>query len=118
MGQEGDQRHLDHVPIACKDAVAILIMFDLTSRSTLNNAINWYRRGRKWNKTAIPVLIGTKFDDFVQLPLEMQWTVVNELVVGVGSQVNFVTLHKHGQHVHACFSHLWTLHQHLFTTAE
>ncbi|KAJ0966124.1 hypothetical protein J5N97_027262 [Dioscorea zingiberensis] len=74
----GDQRHLDHVPIACKDAVAILIMFDLTSRSTLNNAINWYRRGRKWNKTAIPVLIGTKFDDFVQLPLEMQWTVVNE----------------------------------------
>ncbi|KAJ0962326.1 hypothetical protein J5N97_030154 [Dioscorea zingiberensis] len=53
-------------------------MFDLTSRSTLNNAINWYRRGRKWNKTTIPVLIGTKFDDFVQLPLEMQWTVVNE----------------------------------------
>ncbi|KAJ0961515.1 hypothetical protein J5N97_001859 [Dioscorea zingiberensis] len=42
------------------------------------SAINWYRRGRKWNKTAIPVLIGTKFDDFVQLPLEMQWTVVNE----------------------------------------
>ncbi|KAJ0961143.1 hypothetical protein J5N97_000893 [Dioscorea zingiberensis] len=41
-------------------------------------AINWYRRGRKWNKTAIPVLIGTKFDDFVQLPLEMQWTIVNE----------------------------------------
>ncbi|KAJ0973045.1 hypothetical protein J5N97_021004 [Dioscorea zingiberensis] len=41
-------------------------------------AINWYRRGRKWNKTAIPVLIGTKFDVFVQLPLEMQWTVVNE----------------------------------------
>lgn len=32
----GDQRSLDQVPIACKDAVAILFMFDLTSRSTLN----------------------------------------------------------------------------------
>ncbi|XP_038977594.1 septum-promoting GTP-binding protein 1-like [Phoenix dactylifera] len=50
-------------------------MFDLTTRRTLNNAIGWYQRARKWNKTAIPILIGTKFDDFVQLPLEMQWTV-------------------------------------------
>ena len=32
----GDQDSLDHVPIACKDAVAILFMFDLTSRCTLN----------------------------------------------------------------------------------
>ncbi|XP_008812140.2 septum-promoting GTP-binding protein 1-like isoform X2 [Phoenix dactylifera] len=74
----GDRQFLDHVPIACKDAAAILIMFDLTSRCTLNNAINWYQRARKWNKTAIPILIGTKFDDFAQLPLEMQWTIVNQ----------------------------------------
>jgi Rab family protein len=32
----GDHGSLDHVPVACKDAVAILFMFDLTSRSTLN----------------------------------------------------------------------------------
>lgn len=32
----GDSRSYDHVPIACKDAVAILFMFDLTSRCTLN----------------------------------------------------------------------------------
>ncbi|KAJ6790990.1 putative septum-promoting GTP-binding protein 1 [Iris pallida] len=74
----GDHQYLGHVPLACKDAAAILIMFDLTSRSTLNNAIRWYRRARKWNKTGIPILIGAKFDDFVQLPLDMQWTVVNE----------------------------------------
>uniref|UniRef100_A0A0D9WZK7 Septum-promoting GTP-binding protein 1 n=1 Tax=Leersia perrieri TaxID=77586 RepID=A0A0D9WZK7_9ORYZ len=74
----GDSQFLDHVPIACKDAVAILYMFDLTSRCTLTNIIDWYERARKWNKTAIPILIGTKFDDFVQLPLEMQWTIVNE----------------------------------------
>nr|XP_010923966.1 septum-promoting GTP-binding protein 1 [Elaeis guineensis] len=74
----GDRQFLDHLPIACKDAAAILIMFDLTSRCTLNNTIGWYQRARKWNKTAIPILIGTKFDDFVQLPLDMQWTIVNQ----------------------------------------
>uniref|UniRef100_A0A0E0LLG1 Septum-promoting GTP-binding protein 1 n=1 Tax=Oryza punctata TaxID=4537 RepID=A0A0E0LLG1_ORYPU len=74
----GDSQFLDHVPIACKDAVAILYMFDLTSRCTLTNIIDWYERARKWNKTAIPILIGTKFDDFAKLPLEMQWTIVNE----------------------------------------
>ncbi|CAO1941819.1 unnamed protein product [Urochloa humidicola] len=74
----GDVQSVDHVPIACKDAVAILYMFDLMSRCTLNNIIDWYERARKWNKTAIPILIGTKFDDFAQLPLEMQWTIVNQ----------------------------------------
>ncbi|TVU38817.1 hypothetical protein EJB05_12209 [Eragrostis curvula] len=74
----GDSQFNDHIPIACKDAVAILYMFDLTSRCTLNNVIDWYERARKWNKTAIPILIGTKFDDFAQLPLEMQWAIVNQ----------------------------------------
>lgn len=31
-----EKRSKDHIPIACKDSVAILFMFDLTSRSTLN----------------------------------------------------------------------------------
>ncbi|OAY67298.1 Septum-promoting GTP-binding protein 1 [Ananas comosus] len=74
----GDSRFLDHVPIACKDAAAILYMFDLTSRCTLNNVVEWYQRGRRWNETSISILIGTKFDDFVQLPLEMQWTIINQ----------------------------------------
>ncbi|CAL5321872.1 unnamed protein product [Camellia sinensis] len=29
-------------------------------------------------KTAIPILIGTKFDDFVQLLLDLQWTIVTQ----------------------------------------
>ncbi|KAK6132929.1 hypothetical protein DH2020_033313 [Rehmannia glutinosa] len=74
----GDNRSFDQVPIACKDAVAILFMFDLTSRCTLNSIIGWYNEARKWNKTAIPILIGTKFDDFVQLPADIQWTVVTQ----------------------------------------
>lgn len=74
----GDRESLDHVPVACKDAVAILFMFDLTSRSTLNSVIGWYNRARKWNQTAIPILIGTKFDDFVKLPPDLQWTIVTQ----------------------------------------
>ncbi|GAB2284665.1 hypothetical protein Dimus_019117 [Dionaea muscipula] len=46
----GDNGSLDHVPLACKDAVAILFMFDLTSRSTLQSVIEWYNQARKWNK--------------------------------------------------------------------
>ncbi|XP_057487296.1 septum-promoting GTP-binding protein 1-like [Actinidia eriantha] len=74
----GDHSSMDQVPIACKDAVAILFMFDLTSRCTLNSVIGWYNQARKWNQTAIPILIGTKFDDFVQLPPDLQWTIVTQ----------------------------------------
>ncbi|XP_010443064.1 PREDICTED: septum-promoting GTP-binding protein 1 [Camelina sativa] len=75
----GDERRSkDHIPIACKDAVAILFMFDLTSRSTLNSVFGWYSQARKWNTTAIPILIGTKFDDFVRLPPNLQWTIVTQ----------------------------------------
>jgi hypothetical protein len=35
----GDIQSIDHIPIACKDAVAILYMFDLTSRCTLNKLV-------------------------------------------------------------------------------
>ncbi|XP_061370422.1 septum-promoting GTP-binding protein 1-like isoform X2 [Gastrolobium bilobum] len=74
----GDKRSLDQIPMACKDAVAILIMFDLTSRCTLNSVVGWYGEARKWNQTAIPILIGTKFDDFVRLPPDLQWTIVTQ----------------------------------------
>lgn len=30
-------------------------------------------------QTAIPVLIGTKFDDFIQLPIDLQWTISSEV---------------------------------------
>ena len=36
----GDHQSVDHIPIACKDAVAILYMFDLTSRCTLNKLVS------------------------------------------------------------------------------
>ncbi|KAL9264484.1 Septum-promoting GTP-binding protein 1-like protein [Drosera capensis] len=71
----GDYYSNDQIPIACKDADAIFFMFDLTSRCTLQSVIGWYKQARMWNQTAIPVLIGTKFDDFTRFPLDLQLTV-------------------------------------------
>ncbi|KAF5940431.1 hypothetical protein HYC85_021598 [Camellia sinensis] len=61
----------------------MLFIFDLTSRCTLNSIVGWYQELRKWNQvlhdvTTIPVLIGTKFDDFVQLPIDVQWTIASQ----------------------------------------
>ncbi|XP_031278735.1 septum-promoting GTP-binding protein 1 [Pistacia vera] len=74
----GDEKSQDHLPNACKDSIAILFMFDLTSRRTLKSVINWYQQARKYNQTAIPILIGTKFDDFIQLPIDLQWTIASQ----------------------------------------
>ncbi|KAK6120622.1 hypothetical protein DH2020_045634 [Rehmannia glutinosa] len=74
----GDHSSFDQIPAACHDSVAMLFMFDLTSRCTLNSVIQWYQETRKWNQTAIPVLIGTKFDDFAQLPIDLQWTIASQ----------------------------------------
>lgn len=66
------------IPAACKDSVAILFMFDLTSRCTLNSVINWHQQARYHNQMAIPVMVGSKFDEFVKLPLDLQWTIANQ----------------------------------------
>lgn len=38
------------LPLVCNDAVAILFMFDLTRKSTLNSIKEWYRQARGFNK--------------------------------------------------------------------
>ncbi|CAL0328957.1 unnamed protein product [Lupinus luteus] len=45
---QGDGKSEEQIPMACKDS------------------------------TAIPVLIGTKFDDFIQLPIDLQWTIASQ----------------------------------------
>ncbi|WOG92074.1 hypothetical protein DCAR_0311331 [Daucus carota subsp. sativus] len=72
----GGKESADQVPLACKDAAAILFMFDLTSRCTLYSVVEWYGKARKWNQTALPIIVGTKFDDFIRLPPDLQWTIV------------------------------------------
>jgi small GTP-binding protein len=68
----GQREFVNMLPLVCNDAVAILFMFDLTRKSTLNSIKEWYRQGRGFNKTAIPFLVGTKYDHFVNMPARDQ----------------------------------------------
>ncbi|XP_028060794.1 septum-promoting GTP-binding protein 1-like [Camellia sinensis] len=68
----GDETFQNQIPSAYRDSVAMLFMFDLTNRCTLN------KQFFKMPKTTIPVLIGTKFNDFVQLPIDVQWTIASQ----------------------------------------
>jgi GTP-binding protein of the ras superfamily involved in termination of M-phase len=41
------------LPLVCNDAVAILFMFDLSRKSTLNSIKEWYRQARGFNKACL-----------------------------------------------------------------
>ncbi|RYP58493.1 hypothetical protein DL770_010410 [Monosporascus sp. CRB-9-2] len=75
----GQREFVNMLPLVCNDAVAILFMFDLTRKSTLNSIKEWYRQGRGFNKTAIPILVGTKYDHFVNFPREDQEEISNQI---------------------------------------
>ncbi|KAG6188254.1 hypothetical protein E4U27_007412 [Claviceps purpurea] len=74
----GQREFVNMLPLVCNDAVAILFMFDLTRKSTLNSIKEWYRQGRGFNKTAIPILVGTKYDHFVNFPAQDQEEISNQ----------------------------------------
>ncbi|KAG7010727.1 spg1 [Cucurbita argyrosperma subsp. argyrosperma] len=65
-----NKKSQDYIPTACKDSVAILFMFDLTSRRTLTGIVKWYRQARKYNQ-----FITAKLFD-------LPWTVERNLTVG------------------------------------
>ncbi|KAK8041610.1 hypothetical protein PG994_014617 [Apiospora phragmitis] len=77
----GQREFVNMLPLVCNDAVAILFMFDLTRKSTLNSIKEWYRQGRGFNKTAIPILVGTKYDHFVNFPREDQEEISNQIFI-------------------------------------
>lgn len=68
----GQKEFSGMLPLVCNEAVALLFMFDLTRRSTLISVKEWFRQARHFNKTAIPFLVGTKYDLFVDLPPKEQ----------------------------------------------
>lgn len=86
----GQREFVNMLPLVCNDAVAILFMFDLTRKSTLNSIKEWYRQGRGFNKTAIPLLVGTKYDQFVNFPREDQEE--------ISLQVWWYSVQRHGKH--------------------
>ena len=93
----GQREFVNMLPLVCNDAVAILFMFDLSRKSTLNSVKEWYRQARGFNKvchallvpivpltsflqTAIPFLIGTKFDTFATFPRDEQEEITKQVL--------------------------------------
>jgi len=68
----GHKDYESMLPLVCNDAAAILLMFDLTRNETLDSIRDWHRKARERNKCAMPVLIGVKFDQLAEMPLEEQ----------------------------------------------
>jgi GTP-binding protein of the ras superfamily involved in termination of M-phase len=63
----GQKEFREMLEVVCSDAVALFFMFDLTRKATLHSVKEWYLQSRKYNKKAVPFLVGTKFDKFLEL---------------------------------------------------
>ena len=99
----GQREFVNMLPLVCNDAVAILFMFDLTRKSTLNSIKEWYRQGRGFNKTAIPFLVGTKYDHFVNFPREDQEEISNQVRTLLLHHSHFLlTRYRHGVSPRLC----------------
>ncbi|XP_063933251.1 uncharacterized protein LOC135145053 [Zophobas morio] len=68
----GQKEFVNMLPLVCNDAVALLFLFDLSRKQTLNSVKEWYRQARGFNKTAFSFLVGTKYDIFANFPFEQQ----------------------------------------------
>jgi len=74
----GHKEYLHMLPLVCNDALALLFMFDLSRKSTLTSIKNWYKQARLLNKTAIPLLVGTKYDYFANMKAEEKTEITNQ----------------------------------------
>jgi len=74
----GQKEFISMLPLVCNEALAILFMFDLTRKSTLNSIKDWYRQARKYNTTAKAFLIGTKYDLFAKFEQPAQEEITNQ----------------------------------------
>jgi GTPase SAR1 family protein len=48
----GQREFVSMLPLVCNDAIAILFMFDLTRKSTLNSIKEWFRQSRGFNNVS------------------------------------------------------------------
>ncbi|KAK4537575.1 hypothetical protein CDCA_CDCA13G3600 [Cyanidium caldarium] len=66
------------LPLVTSDAAAMLFIFDLTRKATLMSIRDWYQQVRLLNRTAVPILVGNKYDLFVGLDPERQHQMVKK----------------------------------------
>ncbi|CAB4256517.1 similar to Saccharomyces cerevisiae YML064C TEM1 GTP-binding protein of the ras superfamily involved in termination of M-phase [Maudiozyma barnettii] len=72
MDLGGQREFINMLPLATMDSYCILLLFDLTRPETLKSVREWYRQAFGLNKNAIPILVGTKYDLFIELDQDYQ----------------------------------------------
>ncbi|KAL3233536.1 Protein TEM1 [Nakaseomyces bracarensis] len=72
MDLGGQREFINMLPIATLGSSVIIFLFDLTRPETLNSIKEWYRQALGLNDSAIPLLVGTKYDLFIDLDEEYQ----------------------------------------------
>jgi Gtp-binding protein of the ras superfamily involved in termination of M-phase len=60
------------LPLVCNDAAVVLLMFDLCRRESIDSIRKWHEKARSFNKHAVPILVGCKWDQLMLLPEEEQ----------------------------------------------
>lgn len=68
----GQSEFLHMLPLVVNDAIALVFMFDLTRKSTLNTVKQWYKQVRCLNKACTPFLVGTKYDAVLAMDKDTQ----------------------------------------------
>ncbi|KAL0490410.1 Ras GTPase involved in M-phase terminaton [Acrasis kona] len=74
----GQKEFMGMLDLVCTDSAALFFMFDLSRKTTLQSVKEWYIQSRRYNKTAVPFLIGTKYDKFLELPTEEQAEITDQ----------------------------------------
>ncbi|CCF59820.1 hypothetical protein KAFR_0I00390 [Kazachstania africana CBS 2517] len=72
MDLGGQREFINMLPLAAVGSAAIIFLFDLTRPETLESVKEWYRQAYGLNNQAIPILVGTKYDLFIDLDEEYQ----------------------------------------------
>ncbi|SMN21971.1 similar to Saccharomyces cerevisiae YML064C TEM1 GTP-binding protein of the ras superfamily involved in termination of M-phase [Maudiozyma saulgeensis] len=72
MDLGGQREFINMLPLAAMDSYCIILLFDLTRPETLKSVKEWYRQAFGLNKNAIPILVGTKYDLFIEMDQDYQ----------------------------------------------
>lgn len=80
MDLGGQREFINMLPLASVGSSAIIFLFDLTRPETLDSVKEWYRQVYGLNNLAIPILVGTKYDLFIDMDKEYQKQISNTVL--------------------------------------
>lgn len=72
MDLGGQREFINMLPLATVGSYSIILLFDLTRPDTLHSVKEWYRQSFGLNSNCIPILVGTKYDLFIDMKQDYQ----------------------------------------------